>query len=127
MVKTQHEKEKVLKPCLQLCASLEAKGIILEYRRLDAQDYQHISGSPDIEIRYVLEDTLHILMAECKREDGKGRQLQSQIAYQKKYKSCANVDYILVESSKQLYDKIFDLTGWMELEEKRLKNIEFNC
>ena len=126
MKKVQHEKIHVLKPCLRLCASLEARGVILEYKRIDAFDYDHKRGAPDIEIRYVLDDMLYILMCECKRQDGKGRQLQSQIKYQAKYKSCANVDYILVESEKQLYDKIVDLTGWMELEEKRLKNIEFN-
>ena len=107
--------------------SLEDQGIILEYKRLDAFDYQHVKGSPDIEIRYVLDNILHILMCECKRPDGKGRQLESQIEYEKKYKSCANVDYIIVESKEELYNKIVDVTGWMEAEGKRLKNIEFNC
>ncbi len=126
MKKIQHENNLVLKPCLQMLKSLEAQGIILEYKRLDAQDYQHIKGSPDIEIRYVLDDMLYILMCECKRQDGKGRQLQSQIEYQAKYKSCANVDYILVESDKQLYEKIVDLTGWYEQQKKEILGLEFN-
>lgn len=126
MKKIQHEKINVLQPCLKVCKSLQAKGVILEYKRVDAFDYDHKRGAPDIEIRYVLDDMLYILMAECKRQDGKGRQLQSQIEYQAKYKSCANVDYILVESDKQLYEKIVDLTGWHEQQKKEILDIEFN-
>ena len=126
MKKIQHENNLVLKPCLQMLKSLEAQGIILEYKRLDAQDYQHIKGAPDIEIRYVLDDMLYILMCECKRQDGKGRQLQSQIEYQAKYKSCANVYYILVESDKQLYEKIVHLTGWYEKQKKEITSLEID-
>jgi len=126
MKKIQHEKINVLKPCLQLLKSLEARGVILEYKRIDAFDYDHKRGAPDIEIRYVLDDMLYILMCECKRQDGKGRQLQSQIEYQAKYKSCANVDYILVESDKQLYEKIVHLTGWYEKQKKEINSLEID-
>jgi hypothetical protein len=115
----------VLQPCLKVCKSLQANGVILEYKRVDAFDYDHKRGAPDIEIRYVLDNTLHLLMCECKRKDGKGRQLQSQIEYQAKYKLCANVDYILVESDKQLYNKIIDLTGLYEQQKKEILEINY--
>lgn len=123
-VKVQHEKINVLIPCLKVCKSLQAQGVILEYKRVDAFDYDHKRGAPDIEIRYVVDDLLHILMCECKRQDGKGRQLDSQIAYQAKYKSCANVDYILIESDKQLYEKIVHLTGWYDKQKKEINSLE---
>lgn len=126
MKKIQHEKINVLLPSLKVCKSLQAKGVILEYKRVDAFDYDHKRGAPDIEIRYVLDNTLHLLMCECKRQDGKGRQLQSQIEYQAKYKSCANVDYILVENDKQLYEKIVDLTGWYEQQKKEINSLEID-
>lgn len=125
MKKTQHENIHVLKPCLQLCASLEAKGLIFEYKRLDAFDYDHKRGSPDIEIRYVEDNILHLILCECKRQDGKGRQLTSQIAYQAKYKSCANVDYIIVESADELRRKIYSITGQDERDSETIKNLDF--
>jgi hypothetical protein len=81
---------------------------------LDAMDYMHIKGSPDLELRFVKDGTLHLLFIECKRKDGKGVQLESQKAYQKKYELCHNVLYELVESDKEMKRIVEKCTGFYE-------------
>lgn len=125
MKKVQHEKIEVENPCLKLCAVLESKGVILEYRKLDARDKRHIKGSPDIEIKYVSDNILHLLHCECKRPNG-GRWETHQQEYKKKYQHCANVDYYIVRSREHLEDIIEKLTGYQVSEKKRLDDIEYN-
>lgn len=121
----QLEKNEVLIPCLNSCKWLVKQGIILEYKRLDAMDYDHKDGSPDIEIRLIKDEYVWLLMVECKAPDGTGTQRPSQIKYENKYKAVKNVVYILVESVKEMEAKVEELTKhWAGVQEK-LKLFEF--
>lgn len=126
MKKVQHEKINVLKPCLQLCKSLEANGIILSQRRMSELEWYHKIGDADIRIELMKDCTLWLILCECKRDDGKGRQETNQKKVQKKYELCHNVVYMLVEDVQELEDMIMKLTGYQISEKKRLNDIEYN-
>lgn len=118
----QHEKLKVLKPCLQLCSSLEASGNILYYRRMSEWEREHVIGDADIRIELVKDATLWLILCECKRDDGTGKQSNNQIRFQKRYELCHNVIYLIVEDVAQLRKFIEELTGF---EKKKLDAIIF--
>lgn len=113
------EKEEVLKPCLNLCKILFIQGVIKQYRRLDVKDYHHIDGSPDIEIWLVKNNTLYLLLAECKKPIG-GIQNKNQIKYEKMFIGLVNVVYVLIKSKEQLYQEIEKIIG------NQLDKIDFN-
>lgn len=120
MPKQQHEKLKVLIPCLNACDNLLRAGAIIECKRCDAFDYDHKIGAPDIEVRFIKNATLWLLMVECKYKGGKQR--PSQIKYQKKYELCHNVVYILVEDASEMTRTIEGLTGFYK---NKLNSIDF--
>lgn len=109
----QYERDLVLRPCLKACEWLVRQGCILEYRRLDALDYTHISGSPDIEIRFIKEGTLWIIMIECKKPGG-GHHRDSQKSYRDKYELAHNVVYSLVESKEEMLKLVEELTQFYQ-------------
>lgn len=112
MKKIQHEKINVLKPCLQLCKSLEADGCIIYYRRMDESDKGHVWGDADIRIELVKDCTLWLILCECKRDDGKGRLRDTQKNFKKRYDDCHNVVYLVVENRLELSKFIEKLTGF---------------
>lgn len=116
----QKEKLLVLLPCLKKCKWLLQQGSILEYKRLDAFDYQHIDGSPDIEVRIIKDNIVWLLMFEAKKPGG-GVHLDSQKEYRDKYQSAHNVVYALVESVKEMEAIIEKYT---EFYQRKLDGIE---
>lgn len=123
MTNNQTEKNEVLLPCLLSCKFLVKDGAILEAKRLDALDYDHKKGAPDIEIRFVKDGILWLILCECKRPDGGGIQLQSQINYENKYMGIKNVIYVIVWSAKEMEKVVEHHTQFYTT---KLKNIEFN-
>lgn len=91
------ERQQVLEPCLKICKQFLGTHI-LQYRRLDALDSYHISGSPDIEIWVPRDGIVVIIMAECKRPVG-GTFSPKQKQYQDRYKVFSNVIYIGITES----------------------------
>jgi len=114
------EKKKVLLPSLQLCASLEASGCILSYRRMSELDPYHRIGDADIRIELIKDATLWLILCECKYEGGKQR--DSQKKFQAKYETCHNVVYLIVEDVADLRKFIEELT---QFEKKKLDAIIF--
>src|SRR5580692_7547780 len=106
MVNERRERLEVLEPCLKLCKKLKIAGYILKYRRLDALDYYHENGDPDIEIWFSDSEHLCILMVECK--SNKGKLSPAQILCKDKYKKYNNVKYMEVRDVKQLKDFLYD-------------------
>lgn len=106
------EKEQVLIPCLSLCRKLLGAHV-LQYRRLDALDSYHISGSPDIEIWISKESYLWIIMAECKIPSG-GILSDKQMGYRDKYTAFKNI----------IYSEIRDV---VELKKLILSNSDYGC
>ena len=84
MVNQRIERLEVLEPCMKLCKQLQIQGYVLRWKRLDALDYYHESGEPDLEIWFSKDKNIWILMAECKRPLG-GVLLPSQIKYRNKF------------------------------------------
>lgn len=125
MKKVQHEKINVMNPCMKKLASLLHHGVILEWRRLSEFDSRHKSGDPDLHVEFVMDNILNILKVECKRNDGKGVVRDSQIAHKLKYKSCANVFYIIVTSVDEMISEM-EKIGVFDEKEKEIKDIEFN-
>lgn len=113
----QIEKEQVLKPCLKLCKQL-LNSHIIKYRRLDALDYYHENGDPDIEIWINHKNHIFIIMAECKKPIG-GIFSLSQKKYENKYKIFDNVLYIGITDVIQLKEIILKLSHYQN------KEIEF--
>lgn len=110
MVNNNIERKQVLEPCLKLCKQLLGTHI-LQYRRLDALDSYHISGSPDIEIWVPREKLVILIMAECKKPVG-GVFSPKQIEYQDKYKVFKNVIYIGITEVKQLKDIVLSTSDY---------------
>lgn len=104
MSNQRQERLLVLEPCLRLCKQLQGTHI-LQYRRLDALDSWHVSGSPDIEIWIPRGTLVHIIMAEAKKPQG-GVYSRSQLEYQAKYNPYDNVTYIGITDVKQLKELI---------------------
>lgn len=125
MKKIQHEKINVLQPCLKVCKSLQAKGVILYHRRMSEFEWYHVPGDADIRIELLKGNTLWLILCECKRDDGKGTQRKSQKKIQKRYDPCHNAVYILVEDAKELEDLIMKITGWMEQQKKEINSLDF--
>lgn len=100
MVNKQIEREQVLKPCLKLCKRLKQQGYIIKYRRLDALDSYHEPGDPDIEIWFIKDTWLWVLMVECKAPQGQLR--PSQISYKNKYSGVLNTVYLIVRDPLDL-------------------------
>lgn len=119
--KQQHEKLKVLIPCLNACDNLLRAGVIIEFKRVDERDIDHKVGAPDIEIRFIKEATLWLLLVECKRPDGRGVHSIKQKEYRDKYEICHNVVYILVEDVSELRKMVEGLTGFYK---RKLESIE---
>lgn len=111
------ERKLVLEPCLKLCKQLLGTHI-LQYRRLDALDTYHVSGSPDIEIWVPREKLIHIIMAEAKKPNG-GVFSKSQISYKEKYEVYFNVTYAGIMDVKELKKLILSISdyGCKSLEE----------
>ena len=107
MVKNkQLERDLVEKPCLKIvCPKYKEDGVILQYRKLDAQDKDHQDGSPDIEIFMEKDGYLFVLMVECKKPDG-GKQRKTQVEYQNRYSHLKNVVYVIVRSKEELAKEI---------------------
>lgn len=124
MKKVQHERVNVMNPCMKKLASLLHHGIILDWRRLSELDRRHKSGDPDLHVEFVMDNILNILKVECKRDDGKGVVSDSQIDHKLKYKGCANVYYIIVESVKDMMDEMRDI-GVFDSKEKEVAEIEY--
>lgn len=108
MVNEQTERTEVLVPCMKLCKKLKSAGYILKYRRLDALDYYHESGDPDIEIWISKNDILVIIMAECKKPSG-GTLSNNQIECRDKYKVFKNVIYIEIRDVETLKSLIMNI------------------
>ena len=108
------EKDEVLIPCIKLCKRLKGMGYIIKWRRLDALDYYHEPGDPDLEIWFIKDNTLWILMAECKAPKGKLR--PSQVEYRDKYKYFKNVIYLEIRDVEELKKSIMNIAD----------NINFN-
>lgn len=105
----QIERDEVLKPCLNACDNMLRQDIILQYRRLDAFDYGHIVGSPDIEIQFVKDNTLWLILAECKKPKG-GVLSKKQIEYKNRYNGLKNVVYMVIKSKEELSELVEKLT-----------------
>lgn len=110
MTNQRIEREQVLQPCLKLCKQLLGTHI-LQYRRLDALDTYHVSGSPDIEIWVPREKIVWIIMAECKKPTG-GVFSPNQIVYQNKYKVFNNVIYIGITDFSELKKLIISTSDY---------------
>lgn len=122
MVNKRDETLLVLEPCLKLCKQFLGT-YVLQYKRLDALDRYHISGSPDIEIWISKDANVFILMCECKRPDG-GILGKSQIKYCDKYKVYKNVLYVEITDVLQLKKIIVSLSGYMDKEIEEFNKIE---
>ena len=92
---------------------------------MDESDKDHQDGAPDIEIRLVKDDTLWLLMVECKRPDGKGVHRTKQKKYRDKYIGCKNVVYILVKSVDEMSLEVERLTGFDAKQQEILKKFDF--
>lgn len=110
MVNKKIERQQVLEPCLKLCKQLLGTHI-LQYRRLDALDTWHVSGSPDIEIWVPKEKIIWILMPECKKPIG-GILSKKQMDYRDKYKVFNNVIYMEVTDVLQLKKLILNTSDY---------------
>lgn len=110
MANHQLERKEVLEPCLKLCKKLLGTHI-LQYRRLDALDSYHISGSPDIEIWVPKDNMVMIIMAECKAPHG-GVFSPKQIEYRDKYKKFINVIYEEINDIKRLLNLILNTSDY---------------
>lgn len=121
-IRKQPERDLVLNPCRERCKKLVKDGCILQARRLDAVDTDHKVGSPDIEIQYIKDDLLYLLLVECKRPDGKGVHRGSQKRYRDRYIGVRNVVYVLVEDVCEMAAIIEHLTGGFY--NKKMKALE---
>ena len=101
------EKTEVLEPCKKLCKKLKMQGYILKWRRLDALDYYHEPGDPDLEIWIKRGNCLCIIMAECKY--GKGKLRPSQVSCMDKYSGFKNVFYTIIDDVNKLQSLILGL------------------
>lgn len=120
MVNKKIEKDQVLIPCLNLCKKLKISEYILRYRRLDALDYYHENGDPDIEIWIPNKSIVIILMAECKKPIG-GIVSPDQHKCKKRYSDFTNVYYQIITDALQLKKIV------MELSDRRIEGFdEFN-
>lgn len=99
------EAQEVLKPCMSLCRKLKIVGRILKWRRLDAKDYYHEEGDPDLEIWVANNNILTIIMAECKKPTG-GILSKKQQECRDKYSPYSNVKYVVITNVNQLKDII---------------------
>lgn len=106
------ERLEVLEPCLKLCKQLLGTHV-LEYKRLDALDSYHISGSPDIEIKVSKDNMVWIIQCECKKPEG-GVLGESQIKYRDKYKVFKNIIYA-------------EITDVLKLKELILTTSDYGC
>ena len=122
MVNRKIERTEVLEPCIKLCKRLKGMGYILKWRRLDALDYYHEPGDPDIEIWFSRENTLWILMCECKSPEGKLR--LSQIEYRDKYRMFKNVTYQEIKDVKILERLILEHADNINLKPEQLKEMK---
>jgi hypothetical protein len=104
------ERTKVLEPCLKLCKQLLGTHI-LQYRRLDALDSYHVSGSPDIEIWIPKDNLVYIIMAECKKPEG-GIFSIKQKQYRDKYLKYKNVLYEGITDVKELKNIILNISDY---------------
>lgn len=110
-MRQQLERDLVLKPCLKICSKFKKLGYIIKYRRLDALDFYHEPGDPDIEVWVVKDNKVFILLCEAKKPKG-GKLSKSQIDYRDKYDKYDNVHYIVFtepmefEKTIMLYDNI---------------------
>lgn len=111
------ERTEVLNPCMKLCKQLKIQGWILKWRRLDALDYYHEAGDPDLEIWFPKDNHVWILMAECKKPIG-GKLRPSQIAYRNKYKKFNNIIYAEIRSVAQLEQLV---KGFSDFEKKEFE------
>ena len=110
MKNQQLERKLVLEPCLKLCKKLLGTHI-LQYRRLDALDSYHVSGSPDIEIWVPKDNMVFIIMAECKKPVG-GVFSPKQEAYRDKYLEYKNVLYEGITDVKYLKYLILNISDY---------------
>lgn len=104
------ERLQILDPCLKLCKKYLGTHI-LQYKRLDALDSYHISGSPDIEIWVPRESMVWILMCECKKPDG-GILSPNQKDYRSKYSIFKNVIYIEITDVFQLKQLVLNTSDY---------------
>ena len=123
MPNKQIEREEVLKPCLKLCKKLKAQGYILKYRRLDALDYYHEAGDPDIEIWFKRKDLLCIFMVECKKPLG-GKISICQIKYRDRFNYYSNVIYELITDVYSLEKRIIDLADNINFKSEEFKEMQ---
>lgn len=122
-VRVQHEKLRVLTPCWNRAKWLVKQGAILEVRRNDETDKDHQVGDADLEIRFIKDCTLWLLLIECKRDDGKGVHRTKQKEYRDKYELCHNVVYALVESVKEMDKIVEEFTGFCQ---NKINNISLD-
>lgn len=108
MVNQRKERLEVLEPCKKLCKQLKQMGYIVKWRRLDALDFYHEPGDPDLEIWVFSQSMLVIIMCECKKPEG-GILIKSQIECKEKYIKFKNVIYIETNSVNILKDLIMKI------------------
>lgn len=125
MKRVQHEKLKVLRPCIKLCKQWREDGTILGWSRPDVLDTYFETGDSDLRIEYAVGDVLHLLLAEMKRPDGKGKQRTSQKKYENRYSNLINVEYVIFESVEDFKAHVRRVTGAYEREKNIIESISF--
>lgn len=121
-LKVQHERDKVLRPCLKAGKMLVRQGALLGCKRLSELDVDHEPGEPDIELRFIKDATLWIIQVECKKPGG-GHHRDTQKAYRDKYELAHNVVYVLIESVEEFEKLVEEHTQFFT---DRLKKIDID-